>query len=307
MKDFAIYTAIVGGYDSIHQPLVIDERFDYFLFSNDIQEKQIGIWQIRHIPYSNKDKTRIARWVKTHPENLLADYQASVWMDAALVINSRTIYQRIIELFNSNIHISSMWHAYRDCAFDESVEVALLGLEHENTVVNWMHFLIKEHYPEHQGLFETNVVYRIHANPQVLLLDSLWWNCIDQYSRRDQLSFNYSLWKLGIDSPFFFTPNENARNSAHIQCTTNHVDTQKTWRFVTRNKKEDRLYYYYSKAHSGRVINKRIKSLYLISAKSPSAYLTIFFLSIYYQIAYYYVCLKKGISKMIFHHEKIVQ
>lgn len=297
MKRFAIFTAIVGDYDIISQPYTIDNDFDYILFSNDIQEKKIGVWRIRNIPYSNDDKTRVARWVKTHPEKILADYQASVWMDAALVINTHIVYQRIIELFKNNISVSSMWHAYRDCAYDESIEVALLGLEHENTVIKWMHFLAKEHYPEHQGLFETNVVYRKHTNPQVYQLDILWWNCIERYSRRDQLSFNYSLWKLGIDCPFFFVPNENARNSAHIHCTTNHVDTNKTWRFVTRNKKEDRLYYYYSKAHSGKINRTLIKRLYKLASHFPSPRIIIISLGLFYKLAWLYVSARTMFGK----------
>ncbi|MBR5328436.1 MAG: hypothetical protein IKV31_07870 [Paludibacteraceae bacterium] len=43
-KKYAIYTAMVGGYDEIMQPTVIDDRFDYILFSNDIKEDRVGVW-----------------------------------------------------------------------------------------------------------------------------------------------------------------------------------------------------------------------------------------------------------------------
>ena len=35
-KKYAIYTAMVGGYDEIMQSKVVDDRFDYILFSNDM-------------------------------------------------------------------------------------------------------------------------------------------------------------------------------------------------------------------------------------------------------------------------------
>ena len=41
MNKFAIYTALIGGYDSIRQPLVIDDRFDYILFTDEVKEKKI--------------------------------------------------------------------------------------------------------------------------------------------------------------------------------------------------------------------------------------------------------------------------
>ena len=36
MKKFAVYTASIGGYDEIHQPLAVDDRFDYIFFSNNV-------------------------------------------------------------------------------------------------------------------------------------------------------------------------------------------------------------------------------------------------------------------------------
>ena len=53
MNRYVIYTAVVGNYDEIKQPQVVDNRFDYILFSNDIKEKNVGIWQVRPIPYHN--------------------------------------------------------------------------------------------------------------------------------------------------------------------------------------------------------------------------------------------------------------
>ena len=91
MNKFAIYTACIGGYDNILQPKVIDERFDYFLFTNDVKEESVGVWQVRKVAYSNPDMTRIARYVKTHPEELLPEYEATLWLDSSLQIISQYI------------------------------------------------------------------------------------------------------------------------------------------------------------------------------------------------------------------------
>ena len=85
-KKYAIYTAMVGGYDEIMQPMVVDDWFDYFLFSNDIKEDRVGVWQVRPIAYTHPDNTRICRFVKTHPEELLQGYEFSIWMDANIQI-----------------------------------------------------------------------------------------------------------------------------------------------------------------------------------------------------------------------------
>ena len=61
MKQFVIYSACIGSYDNISQPKYIDDRFDYILFTDELKEKHIGVWEVRKVDYSNSDKTSILR------------------------------------------------------------------------------------------------------------------------------------------------------------------------------------------------------------------------------------------------------
>ena len=195
---FAIYTACIGGYDDILQPIVVDDRFDYILFTNDIKETNIGVWQVRKVEYTNSDKTRIARYIKTHPHELLSEYATTLWMDSSLQIISQKVYDRYVELVNNNVDVASVKHPKRDCIYEEAFEVASRqypgALEYEDIALKWCHKLWEEHYPIHNGLFETSILFR-RNNTIVNKLDDLWWECINNYSKRDQLSFNYVLWK----------------------------------------------------------------------------------------------------------------
>ena len=67
MKDYVIYTAIVGDYDEVKQPVVIDDRFDYILFTDgnkgNKREKSIGVWKLRNLGvYHNTDSVKTARF-----------------------------------------------------------------------------------------------------------------------------------------------------------------------------------------------------------------------------------------------------
>lgn len=219
MKKFVIYSAIVGNYDNIKQPLIIDDRFDYVLFSNDIKEDSVGVWQIRPLDYYNEDSTRICRYAKTHPEELLKHYEFSVWMDANIQIYHQYFYNCVIELYEKGVLVSSLWHPARKCIYDEAFAVVNMMVEHEDIVVEWCHNLRKEKYPLNNGLCETNVVYRKHNTSLVTNANLLWWNCIEHYSRRDQLSFNYVLWKLGISCHYMFGEGYNARNTEYLKLT----------------------------------------------------------------------------------------
>ena len=220
MNKFAIYTACIGGYDNILQPEVIDERFDYFLFTNDVKEESVGVWQVRKVAYSNPDMTRIARYVKTHPEELLPEYEATLWLDSSLQVISQYIYNRFVELFNQGFNIASVKHPKRDCIYDEAFEVASRkipgALEYDTIALKWCKKIHAEHYPPHNGLIETSILYRMNI-ASIKAFDDMWWACINQYSKRDQLSFNYMLWKNGLACYEFLTNGEHMMSSSNIR------------------------------------------------------------------------------------------
>lgn len=217
MKHYVIYTAIVGNYDEIPQPLVVDDRFDYILFSNDIKESRVGVWQVRTIDYENSDRIKIARYVKTHPDFLLDGYEFSIWVDANIQIKTDYIYQRSLALYDNGGIISAVVHPERDCIYKEIFAVFDFGYETEKTLLDWATILRIDHYPQNNGLNETGIMYRKHYNSIVKNIDDLWWFCIERYSRRDQLSFNYVLWKLNVSCIALLPQGQSAHNSEHFK------------------------------------------------------------------------------------------
>lgn len=213
MNRYVVFTALVGGYDEIHQPEVIDERFDYVLFSNDIKDKQVGVWHVRPFNYRNPLKTKIARWVKTHPEQLLPEYEASLWIDSNIIIINNLVYKRFVELTSGDSLIATMKHSLRQCVYDEMFEILSCGFEHEDITLKWGKELRKEKYPRNNGLCETGVFYRRHSDLCVQSFDKVWWSIIEQFSRRDQFSVNYALWKCGLNWDFYICEDESVYQS----------------------------------------------------------------------------------------------
>ena len=192
MKRIAIYTASIGGYDAVRQPIVIDERFDYILFTDEVKEERVGAWLVRKVDYENEDKTRVARYVKTHPHTLLSNYDATLWLDASIEILTSFVYERCVELLEKGVQLASIQHPWRDCIYDEAYVV--YGLEEERKIMDWCHRLRKEGYPRHNGLYESGVLFRKN-DVGVVQLNEEWWNVILHHTRRDQLALNYLLWK----------------------------------------------------------------------------------------------------------------
>lgn len=216
MNKFVIYSALVGAYDEVPQPAVVDERFDFVLFTNEIHNERIGVWQVRPIQYENRDTTRIARYVKTHPESLLPEYDISVWVDMNVLIKTNYLYERVVQLRSEGVKVSSMCHLGNDCIYEEAFSVMHMRVERESVILDWCPRLYKEKYPRHNGLCETNVLFRQHKMSEVAALDAFWWDCIREHSRRDQLSFNYSLWRKGIPCHYMMGERKNVRNTEHF-------------------------------------------------------------------------------------------
>lgn len=192
MKPFVIYTVRTGEYDDIYQPLVIDKRFDYVLFTDEVQSSNVGIWQVRSIPYANEDKTRLSRYPKMHPNELLANYKASLYIDANVQVSGQRIYDRVVELVDQGVDWAGIKHPYRDCIYDEAYTI--YGLDTEYNIFRWCHRLRQENYPRHRGLYENNVIFRCH-NAKTKDINDMWWDLYNSYTRRDQLTLYYVLWK----------------------------------------------------------------------------------------------------------------
>lgn len=253
---FVVYTAVIGNYDEINQPQVVDDRFDYVLFSNDIKEQQVGVWQIKPVPYQNPIQTKVARWVKTHPEELLPEYEASLWIDSNIVIREARVYDRFVELFKDKVMISTMKHFQRKCAYEEMFEILCCGFEREKVVLQWGRLLRKEGYPKNNGLCETGVFFRTH-NERVAEFNRLWWGCIEKYSRRDQFSVNYVLWKLGLPWQYFL-PDGSSVYDSNCFMYSEHKDVGRVPQRIKWNKTEAWLIRYYEKCHEKRQLVENI-------------------------------------------------
>ena len=193
MNKYVIYTALTGGYDKVLQPQVIDERFDYILFTDNIRQSQIGVWQVRSIDYTHADSTRVSRYPKLLPHKVLAEYEASLYIDGNVQIASSLIYERFIELMQSDYEWAEINHPWRDCIYDEAYLI-MGSLERESVVLQWCHRLYKEGFPRHWGLYENNIIFRKHTKT-TQAIDELWWHLYENHARRDQLTLMYLLWK----------------------------------------------------------------------------------------------------------------
>lgn len=212
-----VYTAIIGEYDSLHTPECIHSDWDYICFT-DNQQLTSDIWDIRSVNNpENLDPIRLARRHKILCHEYLDSYDYSIWVDGKIQITGDL--SRIPECYHMFSPMLCMPHYERDCAYTEAEQCILQGKGNPNEIRKQIQKYRTASYPEHNGLVESCILFRVHHSDSLKAMLQTWWQEIEQESTRDQLSLGYACWKTGFDydlcnfsiyhNPYFSIANHN--------------------------------------------------------------------------------------------------
>lgn len=237
MKKYAIYSACIGRYDNIAQPPVIDERFDYIVFCDQVPEKQSGIWRIVQTPEMNDlSPIYMARYIKTHPHELLPQYDAWIWIDTNLAFADNYFFEVFDKWYASSNVVAANPHPATDDVYEHIYEMCCWGFEHDETCLKTMRYLQEQHYPAHNGLCETGILFRKNTL-QLKQFDERWWWHILNLSKRDQFSFNYVLTELEVPWENILPADEPIRKTKHVVYTY-HADGASKRKLIQFNREE---------------------------------------------------------------------
>ena len=195
-----VYTCITGGYDDLKKLSNVTPGVDYICFT-DNKDLKSDIWKIRPIPEEllTYSKVKQQRGVKILQHRYLPEYDISIWVDANMDVKGNlNDYLKNFDFNKYSVFIPE--HPARKCIYKEKTAcVSLKKITGDGIKLadKQMARYKAEKFPENDGLVQTNIVIRKHNTEYCKKLMELWWNELKDYSHRDQLSFNYALWKNG--------------------------------------------------------------------------------------------------------------
>ncbi len=214
-----LYTCITGGYDDVCAHTYIDDSWDYILFTDNPYLLRLGRythWIVRPLQFNNLGNVKNSRWHKINAYKLFPEYDYSLWVDGNIVIQSQIFFERINSLVQSNAIISVPIHPSRKCIYNEAQTIKELMIDNKNIVDHEMHRLRLSRYPKDNGLNETCIILRQHNNKKIIRAQKQWWNMVNKYSKRDQLSYNWVMWRNNIQTiPMYEIPGAH-RNSDEL-------------------------------------------------------------------------------------------
>lgn len=209
----AIYTVSTGKYDDVKEPIYIDKNIDYFVFTEQ-NVRENSIWKKKCMPEKIKDLPSLdqARYIKTHPHEFFQGYDYSMFIDGNIRITC-DVKPLFYTMIDSNKVIAIHKHQVRNCIYDEAKAIYAAGKASKNMLKAQMKKYKKDGFPTNYGLFETNILIRKHNDIECKNIMNDWWNEMNTWTKRDQLSFTYSLWKNNKKADYILSLGNNSRRN----------------------------------------------------------------------------------------------
>lgn len=198
MNRICVYTCITGDYDDL-KDIMHEEGIDYLCFTNN-KKIRSNTWNIIYIEDCTLDNILLARKNKILMNDFIkTNYDICIWVDGAITIrnNLHEFLETQCKLEQFDMTVFS--HSARRCVYDEAIKIVEFRKAPYDKVKNTIDFLKSEDYPRDNGLTETGILVRNTHSPLVDKTMSLWFELIQKYSTRDQLTFDYSVYKTGIE------------------------------------------------------------------------------------------------------------
>jgi len=187
MADVTVYSAVFGNYDTLRPA-----RYPSLCFT-DGRIKPVPGWEYRII-FSGENPKQSNRHCKIMVHEHL-DTEYSIYHDGN--IEMLIDPQVAIKKWLKDTDIAVFAHPDRNCVYDEAVACIKLGKSQPATTNAQIARYRADGYSAHNGLAACWVLIRRHTEA-IKRFNQTWWEEYTRGAKRDQLSFNYVCWKLGM-------------------------------------------------------------------------------------------------------------
>ena len=222
MNKTLIYTVIIGNYDTIKQPRVIEEGVEYYLFTNNPEIKDAGVWKVVQIPSEQwqgrterENNILLSRKVKMLPHKYLSkECEQSIYVDADMLIK-----ESLTELLNDlreETLFAACRHSYCLSVNEEINDLRTKGMVDAKHIENQWQRYAEWGFNDDLGISENGLLIRRHNDARVIALMELWWDEYQQGCLRDQVSLMPCIYKADF-VPYFQFIEKNIRANEYLE------------------------------------------------------------------------------------------
>ena len=229
MNKTFIYTIITANYDTIKQPLVVEEGVEYVLFTNNREIKDAGVWRVVQIPSKEwqgrterENNILLSRKVKMLPHKYLPkECELSIYVDADMLIK-----ESLTELLNDlreETLFASCRHSYCKSVNEEINDLKVKGMVDAAQIENQWQRYAEWGFKDDLGISENGLLIRRHNDARVIALMELWWEEYQKGCLRDQVSLMPCMFRTDF-MPYFQFIEMDIRNNNFVEVMRHKVD-----------------------------------------------------------------------------------
>lgn len=146
-----------------------------------------------------------AKYFKCQAHRVLPDYDAYIWIDGSVQVDSPDFVKIMLEQLDGN-GVAVTRHPTRTCIYDEISFIETV-VEKGNTYLSSRYnmaelrdeveYYRRMGYPAQNGLYACGIFARRNSYMTNIAFDE-WWNLCLTQTYFDQTSFCYAMWKSGV-------------------------------------------------------------------------------------------------------------
>lgn len=177
----------MGTYDLLKDPTVITPGWKYVCYTNN-KDLKSDVWEIFYMNLQDVKQVRKVKIITPF------EYDICIWVDASIEIQCNL--DDFVRDYHST-YFTIMRHPYRNCTYMEAEACIQRRKDNADVIKQQMEYYRQQRLPHNSGMVASGLIIRNNCK-QVKDFCEKWWSEVSNFSRRDQLSFNYTLYKNPI-------------------------------------------------------------------------------------------------------------
>lgn len=231
-KDIIVYTCVTKGYDWLRPVVPNEEEGIEFVCFTDRPDKLSRGWRMLPLqsPPRLHDGHDINRFHKVFPHHLFPSHRYSIYIDGNMEYLGG--YKKLVDRFkNTDCALGAFRHPDMHNTISEANacwslkkfdKYDLRRSEEQIQVYKTSEFDVS------MTIAANYLLVRDHQHPHIHSAMSLWWSHLFEYTKRDQMSLFFALWKENV--PFIFLDDVQGVESERLQRHPHKSNPLKTLR-----------------------------------------------------------------------------
>lgn len=216
-----IYTCLFGEYEELRPISFKAKGWDYICFTDSLDKSTVKGWDFISVREVDCDATRLSRYPKIMPHIFFKKYDYSVYIDANIDVLDPLLYLKVNLAIENDVLMAGIKNPKRDSIFEEADYCLKRGKDFKNDIFEQIEMYNEKGFKGENGLLDNNILFRKHN--ELIDLHELWWRHVKNYSRLDQISLMYCLWKMSLPTYYLFEEGFDISKSTSFQVRSHPV------------------------------------------------------------------------------------